>query len=99
MPAASIPATAAVLVSLLLPAAAMLDCHNIQANGIKFDFSKLAGPHSVITTQETPPTFRNTTYTIDLCNPLKRSGDVKKGDECPNGTWGESSCIPRDYSC
>ncbi|EFX06284.1 autophagy protein [Grosmannia clavigera kw1407] len=69
------------------PAAAMLQCGHIQADGQRFDLSALKGPHSVLTTQHTPPTDQNTTYTIDLCGPLKRKGDVPKGEECPNGSW------------
>lgn len=79
------------LVSLLLaasiPAAASLQCDNIVADGHRFNFDKLKGPHSVVTSEFTPPTYKNTTYTIDLCGPLKRKGDVPKGEECPNGTW------------
>lgn len=69
------------------PVAAMLSCEHIVADGARFDFSKLKGPHSVITTQHTPPTEQNTTYTLDLCGPLKRKGTVPKGEECPNGSW------------
>ena len=69
------------------PVAAMLSCDHIVADGTRFDFSKLKGPHSVITAQHTPPTEQNTTYTLDLCGPLKRKGNVPKGEECPNGSW------------
>lgn len=83
------PSSSALVLGMLVaqPAAAMLQCDHIQADGQKFDFSKLRGPHSVLTTQHTPPTEQNTTYTLDLCGPLKRKGDVPKGEECPNGSW------------
>jgi len=77
----------AVLASLLLPSSsAMLTCDNILADGVKFDLSGLKGPHSVVTTEMTPATQKNTTFTIDLCGPLKRKGKVDKKEKCPEGT-------------
>ncbi len=85
-------ANAALLYSILFPAliAAVgnLDCGNIVTDGKPWDLSKLGGPRSVMTSHETPPTIHNTTYTIDICRPLKRSGEVEKGYECPGGTRG-----------
>ncbi|CAK7206850.1 type II membrane protein [Sporothrix eucalyptigena] len=75
------------LAAAVQPAAAMLSCDRVVADKQIFDFSPLKGPHSVVTTQHTPPTDSNTTYTLDLCGPLKRKGDVPKGEECPNGSW------------
>lgn len=81
---------AGVLLTLLLaaplPAAAMLRCDHVQAGGKKFDFSKLGGPHSVVTSQHKPPIYLNTTYTVDLCRPLKKAKDAPKRETCPNGT-------------
>ncbi|CAK7568714.1 MAG: type II membrane protein [Sporothrix epigloea] len=65
----------------------MLACDRIVADKQIFDFSPLKGPHSVVTTQHTPPTDSNITYTLDLCGPLKRKCGVPKGEECPNGSW------------
>ncbi|KAF4456084.1 hypothetical protein F53441_1699 [Fusarium austroafricanum] len=82
------------LLAFLLPllatpalSAETLDCGNIRADGHKFDLSKLGGPHSVVTTRfsPSPPLHFNTTYTLDICKPLKKSGG-KKTEECPNGT-------------
>ncbi len=78
----------ALVASTVQPAAAMLSCDRVLADGQMFDFSKLKGPHSVVTTLHTPPTDQNITYTLDICGPLKRKGDVPKGEECPNGSWG-----------
>ena len=82
-------ADAAALLALasLSPAAVALDCDNMEVDGHKFKFGKLAGPHSVVTTMFTPPTHKNTTYTVDICGALKRKGDVKKEDKCPDNTW------------
>lgn len=77
------------LVAAVQPAAAMLSCDRVVADKQIFDFSALKGPHSVVTTLHTPPTEQNVTYTLDLCGPLKRKGDVPKGEECPNGSWGK----------
>lgn len=76
------------LAAAVQPATAMLACDRVVADRQIFDFSPLKGPHSVVTTQHTPPTDQNITYTVNLCGPLKRKGDVPKGEECPNGSWG-----------
>ena len=98
------PAGAALILSCLLaPAAAMLDCRKIVADGHEFDLSKLEGAHSVITSQRIDGKLHNTTYTTDICRPLKRKGDAKPEDQCPSGTRGEHTCpqhqtLPRDQA-
>jgi hypothetical protein len=86
-------ADAALLLSLLLaplPAAAMLRCNHIVSNGQQFNLEKLHGPHSVVTSHQIDDTtMRNTTYTVDICRPLKKKGGPKKSEQCPNGTRGE----------
>ncbi|KAM5343094.1 hypothetical protein ACJ41O_014060 [Fusarium nematophilum] len=85
------PDVLAFLLPLLVAAPAYggetLDCKNIRVDGHTFDLSKLEGPHSVVTTkfQPNPPEHKNTTYTLDICKPLKKSGGPKT-EECPNGT-------------
>ena len=71
----------------------MLRCDHVQAGGKKFDFSKLGGPHSVVTSQHKPPIYLNTTYTVDLCRPLKKAKDAPKRETCPNGTRGKSTFL------
>lgn len=70
----------------------MLSCDKIRVDGFNFDLSHLAGPHSVLTSryESIPKTHHNTTYTLDLCKPLQKSGKEKATEECPNGTRGES---------
>ncbi|KAF7547540.1 hypothetical protein G7046_g8968 [Stylonectria norvegica] len=86
------PLSILVLPLLLVPvsAAASLSCENVRIDGHSFDLSKLGGPHSVVTSrwEPSPPEFFNTTYTLDICKPLKKSDGSKKGSECPNGTRG-----------
>lgn len=69
-------------------ASAMLDCNKIVASEHTFDLSKLGGPHSVVTSRLEPITglHHNRTYTLDVCGNLKKSGDAKPNEECPNGT-------------
>ena len=71
-------------------AAGGLACENIRVDGVSFDLSKLGGPHSVLTSRwdSLAEKHHNTTYTVDVCHPLKKSGKSKKGEECPNGTRG-----------
>ncbi|KAK2011804.1 hypothetical protein LZ32DRAFT_606062 [Colletotrichum eremochloae] len=80
---------AAFLLALLmspLPAASMLDCKHIMVDDVSFNLGALGGPHSVVTSRWHPPTFTNTSYTVDICAPLKRKGDVKKDEQCPSFT-------------
>lgn len=69
----------------------MLQCDKILVDRQKFNFKDLGGPHSVVTTQQLdenqPFQYRNTTYTLDLCAPLKKDGP--KEEMCPNGARGE----------
>ncbi|KID74072.1 Autophagy-related protein 27 [Metarhizium brunneum] len=67
---------------------AMLHCENILIHGYKFNLEKLKGPHSVVTSKydSVTHTHHNTTYTLDVCQPLKKSGTSKSTEECPNGT-------------
>ncbi|KAI2610776.1 autophagy-related protein 27 [Hypoxylon fragiforme] len=82
-------ADATLLLSLLLaplPTEAMLNCKAIVADKQRFDLSKLGGPHSVVTSHISDGISYNTTYTVDICRPLKKKGDVNKKEQCPNGS-------------
>lgn len=64
----------------------------MRADGTKFDFSKLAGPHAVgVVDYDKPPSVENTTWTIDICKSLERLVDIDNADQCPQGTYGKSS--------
>ncbi|KAL8706633.1 MAG: hypothetical protein Q9201_000330 [Fulgogasparrea decipioides] len=42
------------------------------------------------------PTMTNTTFTIDICKPLKKAKGIPKEEDCPNGSrdlYAESMCI------
>ena len=86
-----------VLAALLgsAPSYAMLDCKKIVADGHTFNLDKLSGPHSVVTSKysSSAETFHNTTYTLDVCKPLKKGG---KDKSCPNGTRGKN--FPDDWA-
>ncbi|KZZ98281.1 autophagy-related protein 27 [Moelleriella libera RCEF 2490] len=61
----------------------MLHCENILIHGYKFNLEKLKGPHSVTTTEYDAV---NTTYTLDICAPLKKNDKSKAKEQCPNGS-------------
>lgn len=70
-------------------AAGNLDCERIQVDGQAFDLSKLGGPHNVMHSVELPPSWKNTTYYIDLCSALERPKSIaEKAGFCPGGTRG-----------
>lgn len=88
--------SAAVL--LLLPisvSSITFDCDHVRVDEQSFDLHRLGGPKTVHWTRRTPPTIANTTFTIDVCNTLKRSSGVPKTEECPGGT--RICGIERDY--
>jgi len=64
-----------------------LNCENILVDKKKFNFGKLGGPHVLYVNDESrPPAIHNTTYTIDLCQPLKKVKNIPSADQCPGGT-------------
>ncbi|RYC60970.1 hypothetical protein CHU98_g5222 [Xylaria longipes] len=82
-------ADAALVISLLLaplPTAAMFSCEKVVSDGQQFNLKALGGPHSVVTSEVTGDRIHNTTYTVDICAPLRKKSGTKKTDQCPNGT-------------
>ncbi|KAL8794187.1 MAG: hypothetical protein Q9195_003255 [Heterodermia aff. obscurata] len=74
------------LVTLLpFTTAINLDCERARADGQTFDLSALGGPKTVIhTTGDVHPSYVETAFTVDICQPLKKTGP--KGEDCPNGS-------------
>ncbi|KAK3344631.1 autophagy-related protein 27 [Neurospora tetraspora] len=64
------------------PPAEVMRCKEIVVDGHKYNFGELGGPHTVVTNEYDPPAYYNYTYTLDICAPLKRKGDVKKEEQC-----------------
>ncbi|KAF2104158.1 hypothetical protein NA57DRAFT_70372 [Rhizodiscina lignyota] len=72
------------LPSLIL-AAASFDCSDIVKDRIRFNLKPLGGPHVVHWIETEELITHNHTYTIDICQPLKRTKGVPADEECPNG--------------
>ena len=72
---------------LLLPASitAVFDCKNIRADDHSFNFAALSGPKQINWQRKTFPSITNTTFTIDICDTLKKEKDKLK-EQCPTGT-------------
>lgn len=80
------------LLSLLLPsivAAISIDCGNIRVEQKSFNIEQLEGPHSLYKVLEHPNNIKNTTFTFDICRPLKKTKGVPKDEDCPNGSRGK----------
>ena len=74
-----------------LAAAVSIDCEHIRVDGKSFDLSKLAGRHAVsVHDTSRPPAEYNTTWTLDLCAPLKKLEGIRNEDQCPQGTRGNN---------
>lgn len=78
------------LVTLLatLSSAVNLDCKHLQSDRKVWDIHSLGGAHSLYHVTETDEgVVHNTTYTVNVCQPLKSTG-------CKGGTYGmpSSSC-------
>lgn len=65
-----------------------LDCKDVRVDGNGYDFTELGGPRQVHWVEDQPPSILNTTFTIDICHPLKVVKGIKKEDQCPTGTRG-----------
>ena len=80
-----------------LTSAISLDCSHIRVNNKKFDLSKIGGPHSVLVHDENrPPAVYNTTWTVDICQPLKKIKGIPNDDQCEAGTHGRTYFLPGD---
>lgn len=83
------------LLAAHLSSAVTIDCERIVVDGKRFDLSKLAGRHSVsVHDTSRPPAEYNTTWTLDLCEPLKKVKGVPDLDQCPSGTRGRTILHP-----
>ena len=69
-----------------LTAGTSIDCTHARADGMKWNLEPLGGPKSVVWSRKHPPTYTDTTFTIDICQNLVKTGP--KGEECPIGTQG-----------
>ena len=67
-------------VLLALPAAtfaATLDCEKIRIDKQDFNLKGIGGPKTVHFQEYDPPSISNTTFTIDICNNLKRDDAIR----------------------
>ncbi|KAK2733625.1 hypothetical protein FQN55_003307 [Onygenales sp. PD_40] len=55
----------------VVSSAISFDCKEARVDKKSWDLSPLGGPHAVYNVVEHPPTVLNTTYTLDICKPLK----------------------------
>ncbi|CCX30298.1 autophagy protein [Pyronema domesticum] len=95
LPTPSRSAAAALLLPALVSANATpaWNCETTQ-NGLTYDFTSLAGKHELLTSEDTHPNRRNTTWQINPCGALPKPKDEKKLEECPAGSW---VCALRSY--
>ncbi|KAI0298553.1 autophagy-related protein 27 [Russula brevipes] len=62
------------------------ECHK-SINDDMYDFSALAGDHTVSRTRSSPPTDMLDTLRFNICKELSLIDDVPQSDQCPSGTW------------
>ncbi|KAF2726384.1 hypothetical protein K431DRAFT_280417 [Polychaeton citri CBS 116435] len=76
---------------LALPVAGALagqhDCSAIVTDGKKFNLKKLAGPKTVHQILPPYPGVTNTTFTVDICAPLREESSVPEKERCSGGTY------------
>ena len=76
------------LLSLPSLAQAAFDCEHIVADQQVFNLKSLGGPHVVHWIKDdTPPSITNLTFTLDICQTLKKHKGPSE-DDCPSGTRG-----------
>ena len=77
------------LLSPIFALAITLDCTHMRDSNHGWDLSPLSGPKSVQYSQTlSDPTMTNTTFTIDICKPLKKKKGVPSAEDCENGSRG-----------
>ena len=69
-----------------LTAAVTLDCSDIRDDNQSWNLKPLGGPHAVKSVDSHPPVEVETTFTIDICRPLKVPKKEIEEEYCPNGT-------------
>ena len=71
------------------------DCSSIRADKQSFDISPLGNPISVMTSEDhsPSPTMTNTTFTMDICKPLKKAQGIPIEEDCTNGSMSMSMPI------
>ncbi|KAL9100830.1 MAG: hypothetical protein Q9163_003841 [Psora crenata] len=77
------------LILLLIPSftiAYTLDCSDIRLDRKYFNLEPLDDPHSLYRVSEEDGTLTNTTFTINVCRPLKKTKGVPKEEDCPNNS-------------
>jgi len=83
--------------AFILPSLALAigqNCEFIVADGAKFNLKPLGGVHSVSSISPLPPGKLNSTFSLNICAPLKKpKNPVLKGDTCDGGTYG------MNYAC
>ncbi|MCJ1249096.1 hypothetical protein MMC30_006319 [Trapelia coarctata] len=63
------------------------NCESIVADGAKFNLKNLDGVHSVSSISTLPPGKLNSTFTLNICAPLKKPKGPPKEDTCASGTY------------
>ena len=67
-------------------------------SGVKWDLSPLAGPHKVWHSYSEAPKTANWTFTLDICDNLKRNKDKDENRVCPQGTMSKLSGLSCLYA-
>lgn len=88
-PSADVAVLSAILLPGLAIASGTYDCGKIVLKGKPYDLRELGGPKSVLQSEPRASGFKNTTFTIDICKPLKK---VNSEIKCPNFARGKFSC-------
>lgn len=80
-----------VIFPILVAAAGNIICNQVVVDHHNFNLEELGGARYVVHGIDEGPSYRNTTYAIDICKPLGKVKDVKSENQCPHGTRGKSS--------
>ena len=74
------------LPSLVTPVS--IDCSDVRTDGTSWNLETLGGPHSLYTIDEYDSQIKNTTFTLDICQPLSKAKGGSKLGDCPNHSRG-----------
>lgn len=72
------------LLALPLVSAGLWSCDSVKVGSETYDLSSLKGTHSASKETETPPTKNEAMARFDICNEVKKDGDLDDEDNVSN---------------
>ncbi|KAF2843757.1 hypothetical protein M501DRAFT_994786 [Patellaria atrata CBS 101060] len=80
----SVALVSAIFLQSSITSAVSFNCKDVVADKQHWNFGALGGPKAVHWIQDEGRTVSNFTFTLDICNNLKKLKNIPKNDQCPS---------------